>query len=613
MNEEQKEKLKVVRENLLLPFTNLPLLSRRLKETWDREGLGGIFHRVKRRVVVRDLYEPPEPTAEEQERIEYRVDRFEYKPLISVVVPVHDVAEVWLREAVESVRRQIYPHWELCLADDASTFPHIPQVLREYAELDPRIRFVRLEANQHISGASNAALALASGEYVALLDHDDALPSDALYEVVALLNEHPEADMIYTDEAHLHPSGKLTNPHFKPDWAPDQFLSQMYTCHLGVYRRSLVEKIGGFRKGYEGSQDYDLVLRLLDHDPKIFHIPKVLYHWRMISTSVACNPFAKDYPEQAALKALQDYLDRNRMDAKVEKGRFYTSYRVRYTIKEPLPVAIVMPTRNQVKYLRTAIDSIRQKTDYPYYRLYVVDNGSDEPETLRYLDELDRNDWASVLPHPVPFNFSAINNYAVTRVKEPVILFLNNDVEVLHPHWLEAMVEHIQRPEVGVVGGKLYYPDGSIQHAGVILGIGGVAGHSHKGLPGSFLGYFGRAEIVQNVSAVTGACLMTRREVFEAVGGLDEENLAIAFNDVDFCLKVREKGWRIIYTPYAELIHHESKSRGYEDTEEKIRRFGREIAFCQGKWDGILERDPFYNPNLTLEREDFSIKEGVLA
>jgi GT2 family glycosyltransferase len=332
----------------------------------------------------------------------------------------------------------------------------------------------------------------------------------------------------------------------------------------------------------------------------------------MVSTSVACNPFAKDYAEQAAIRAIQDYLDRNGIDATAEKGRFYTSYRVRYTLKEPLKVAIIMPTRNQLSFLKSAIDSIREKTTYNHYHLYIVDNNSDDPQTLVYLRELEKQDWATVIEYPKPFNFSAINNYAVSQVNDPVLLFLNNDVEMLHGQWLEAMVEHIQRPEIGVVGGKLYYPDGSIQHAGVILGIGGVAGHSHKGLPGSFLGYFGRAEIVHNVSAVTGACMMTRREVFDAAGGFDAENLSIAFNDVDFCLKVRELGYRVIYTPYSELIHHESKSRGYEDTEEKMHRFAREIAFCQQKWNGLLERDPYYNPNLTREHEDFSIKEGVL-
>lgn len=614
MNQWRKYQFTVVYTLLVSFLRNHRLLSRRFKEIWKTEGIRGAVRRLRNRVGGYDLYEPVELSEADVEQIQAQIRDFKYSPLISIIMPVHNVAEPWLRKAIYSVVKQYYPHWELCIADDASTRPYIKEIISEYAAGDPRIKFRFLTTHHHISETSNAALAMAGGDYIALLDHDDELSPDALFRVVELLNRRPDADMIYTDEDHIHPSGSLTNPMFKPDWAPDHFLSQMYTCHLGVYRRSLVEQVGGFRKGYEGSQDYDLVLRLMDHKPKIHHIPKLLYHWRMAETSVTANPFNKTYADDAALRAIQDYLDRNSQDAVVEPGKFYLSYRVRYHIRNPLQVGIIIPTRNHADLLRTAIESIRKKTSYYHYTIYVVNNGSDDPKTLDYLERIKASGQAEVIDYPMPFNFSAINNFAVAQTSEPILLFLNNDVEVVNADWLSAMVEHAQRPEIGAVGARLYYPDKTIQHAGIVLGIAGYAGHSHKGLPKAHPGYVGRTMIINNVSAVTGACLMTRREVFDAVGGFDAENLPIAGNDVDFCLKLNRLGYRIVFTPYAELIHSESKSRGYEDTPEKKERFAREVAFFREKWKDILESgDPYYNPNLTLDREDFSIKEGVLA
>jgi GT2 family glycosyltransferase len=533
-----------------------------------------------------------------------------YQPTISVIVPVYNPPEDFLRQAIESVLKQVYPHWELCLADDCSTKPYVKEILEEYTQQDSRIKVVFREENGHISRASNSALDIATGKYIALLDHDDLLAPHALYEVVRLLNQHPEADMIYSDEDKIDKQNLHREPFFKMDWCPDSFLSRMYTCHLGVYRRSIVKEIGNFRVGFEGSQDYDLVLRFTEKTDKIFHIPNILYHWRIHSTSAAADPGAKPYAYEASHQAISEAISRRKEPGKVIPiPGFPGLYTIRYDIATKKLVSIIIPTRDLAKTLNTCLKSIFEKTTYPQYEVVVIDNGSKEEETFKCFE-----DWQNKEPdrfkcyrHDIPFNYSQINNYAVQKAQGEYLLFLNNDTEVITTDWIEAMIEQAQRASIGAVGALLLYPDDTIQHAGVVLGIGGVAGHSHKYLPSILPGYISQAITTNNYSAVTGACLMCRREVFEEVGGF-EEKLTVAFNDIDFCLKLIERGYRNIYLPHVALYHYESKSRGQEDTVEKQIRFTKEINYMQTKWEDLIENDPCYNPHLTRNSEDYSIE-----
>jgi GT2 family glycosyltransferase len=562
-----------------------------------------------------DLYlKKNEITDLDMRRMEAEIKTFSYTPRISIITPVYNVDGTWLEKAINSVIGQVYQNWELCLVDDASTKEHVRDILAKYQEKDKRIKVKFLPENQGISGASNEALLLSAGEFVGFLDHDDELSIDALFEVIKLLQHHPDADMIYSDEDHKDIKGRRKDPYFKPDWSPDLFLSNMYTCHFGVYRKKLVEEIGGFRKGFEGSQDYDLVLRLTEKTKKRYHIPKILYHWREIPGSTSLKYQEKSYADINARKALNDALIRRKISGEVLTGKYPGFFRVKREITGNPGVSIIIPTKDQVKVLRKCIKSIIDRTDYNNYEIIVVDNNSTEPGTLEYLGSISKEPNISILKYEEPFNFSAINNFAARKAKGEYLLFLNNDTEVICSEWLSAMLEHAQRIEVGAVGCKLLYPNGKIQHVGVILGISGmrgklgVAGHSHKNYSNSSRGYYGRPHVIHNLSAVTGACVVIRRNVFDEVGGFDE-NLGIAFNDVDLCLKIREKGYLIVYTPYSELYHYESLSRGYEDTPEKEARFEKESRYIRGKWGLIIDKgDPYYNPNLILEREDFTIK-----
>jgi len=548
------------------------------------------------------------PRNADLQRMAETLEVFAYQPLISVIMPVFNTDERFLREAIESVLSQVYPHWELCIADDASTKLHVQPVLKAYAAQDSRIKLVMRTKNGHISRASNSALAIAGGEFVALLDHDDLLTPDALYEVVLLLNRRPATDIIYSDEDKIDHQNQLRDPFFKPDWCPDSFLSRMYTCHLSVYRKSLVDQVGGFRAGYEGAQDYDLVLRLTEKTKRIAHLPKVLYHWRVHPGSTASSLASKYYATDAAAKALTEALERRAEpgDVQVTSGGHFIC---RYQIKAFDRVSIIIPTKNLGDVLNTCLNSIFEKTTYPNYEVLVIDNGSTEAKTAEIL-----NKWQTKEPErfkcqalDIPFNYSKINNYAVSQVQGKYLLFLNNDTEVLTPDWLNAMVEQAQRPSTGAVGALLLYPDDTIQHAGVVVGIGGVAGHSHKYFPSKASGYFNQIQTVNNYSAVTAACLLCRREVFEAVKGFEEE-LAIAFNDVDLCLKMAEKGYRNVYLPHVVLYHYESKSRGYEDSLEKQMRFTQEVQYMQSKWQKIINHDPCYSPHLSHKHEDYSIR-----
>jgi len=569
-----------------------------------------VYHDIR----VRDDYElwilKNEPKEEDLKRMAEECKKFKYRPKISIIMPTWNTDERWLRRAIESVLNQVYDNWELCIADGGSTKPHVRKILEEYAKKDKRIKVKFLPKNLGIAGNSNEALKLATGEFVAFLDHDDELAPFALYEVVKLLNEKPDLDFIYSDEDKIDEKGRRKDPFFKPDYSPDMFLSCNYICHLSVIRKSLVDKVGGFRLGYDGSQDYDLFLRVLEHTDKIAHIPKILYHWRTIETSAAASTSAKPYAYEAAKKALADAMKRRGIEIEgVYDGLWLGSYRIKYKIKGNPKVSIIIPTKDKVEVLKRCIDSILNKTTYQNYEIVIVDNNSQEEKTFEYYETIKDHPKIRILEYNKPFNFSAINNYAVSKVDSEFILFLNNDTEVITSEWLSAMLEHAQRKEVGAVGAKLLFPDGKIHHCGIILGLGfhRVSGNIYYRFPDHH-GYFGIINMVRNYSAVTAACMLTKKSLFEEVGGFDEVNLPVAFNDVDYCLKLREKGYLIVYTPYAVLYHYESLSRGYEDTPEKQARFLREVRYMRKKWGHILDNDPYYNPNLMRDREDFSIR-----
>jgi glycosyltransferase involved in cell wall biosynthesis len=550
-------------------------------------------------------------TISDEDRVQMRerINRMLKQPLISVVMPTYNPKPDWLIEAIESVRKQIYQHWELCIADDVSTDPAVRPILESYAKEDARIKVVFREQNGHISAASNSALELVTGEWVALLDHDDLLAEQALFWVADAINSNPDLRLIYSDEDKLDEVGRRCDPYFKCDWNADLFYSQNLISHLGVYRSDLLNAIGGFRVGLEGAQDYDLALRCVEYiEPKqIHHIPRVLYHWRMHAASTAQFAGSKPYAMLAGEKALNEHLQRQGIIAKAELLDF-GMYRVSYALPDTPPmVSLIIPTRNRLQLLRQCVESILKKTSYPNYEILIVDNGSDDPATLQYFREIESEARVRVLRDDRPFNYSALNNAAVKVARGELVALINNDIEVISPEWLSEMVSHALRPSIGAVGARLWYPNKKLQHGGVILGLGGVAGHSHKYLDHTQYGYFGRANLVQSFSAVTAACLVIRKTIFEEVGGLNETDLPIAFNDVDFCLRVREAGYRNVWTPYAELYHHESATRGLEDTPEKQARFDKEQHYMKQRWGDQLLNDPAYSPNLTLDHTDFSL------
>lgn len=547
-------------------------------------------------------------TEEDCERIRSHIPKMTCKPLFSIIVPVYNVEERWLRKCIDSVLNQLYPYWELCIADDASTKPHIKKVLKEYADKDPRIKLVFREKNGNISAASNSALDLVSGDFLALLDHDDELTPDALYENAVLLNQHSQADMIYSDEDKIDVEGKRHSPYFKPDWSPDMFMSQNYPCHLSVFRKEIVRKIGGFREGYEGSQDYDLILRFTELSNNIFHIPKILYHWRTIPESTASNQKAKWYAYIAAFKAIQEALDRRKEGGWVESlpnhpGRYVVHYRPKGA---PL-ISIIIPIRDMADLLDKCLKSIFGITTYQNFEIIIIDNGSTEPETFRLLSQwsIREPDRLKIIQLNIPYNWAKINNEAVKYAGGQLVLFLNNDMETISPNWLEEMAGQALRKSIGAVGAFLLYPDQTIQHAGAILGIG-CCSHGHRRLHKDAPGYFGRLCGVSNYSAVTGACLMVEKDKYAMVGGFGQE-FARDFNDVDFCLKLYEKGFYNVVLPQVKLIHYESKTRGNLDTEEKQITHRNEIRIMMNRWGKYIRSDPFYNRALTLDNTDFSI------
>jgi glycosyltransferase involved in cell wall biosynthesis len=524
-------------------------------------------------------------------------------PLISVLMPVYNTPEKWLRLAIESVRRQTYANWELCIADDASTLPHVRKLLEKYRLADRRIKVVYREKNGHISAASNSALELCTGTFTALFDHDDELALHALSETTALIVANPDVKLIYSDEDKIDIQGRLMAPYFKPDWMPDLLCGQNYLSHLSVYQTDLLRAAQGFRAGYEGSQDWDLALRITEKlkPSQIYHIPKVLYHWRAIPGSTACSVSEKNYTVIAARKALESHLIRTQQaGAKIHEVIGF-NWRIQHPLPPSLPlVSIIIPTRDRLELIKACVESIQAKTDYPNYEILIADNDSTDRGTLEWLHSINGKDKITVLKYPGIFNFSKINNFAASKANGSILLFLNNDITTIHPCWLEELVSQACRPSVGCVGAMLYYPNNTVQHGGVILGIGGVANHAFLGNPRNSPGYFNRLRLVQNYSAVTGACLTIRKSIFWEAKGFNGNDLSIAFNDIDLCLKVRQMGYWNVWTPFAELYHHESASRGTEDSTEKQIRFSRETSYMKQVWSNIIKADPAYNPNLTL-------------
>ncbi|OSH19129.1 glycosyltransferase, group 2 family protein [Enterococcus faecalis] len=545
------------------------------------------------------------------EAMTQEIATFHYQPKISIAMPVYNVEEKWLRLCIDSILNQVYTNWELCMADDASTDPNVKKILTEYQQLDERIRVVFREQNGHISEATNSALAIATGEFVALLDNDDELAINAFYEVVKVLNENPELDLIYSDEDKIDMDGNRSDPAFKPDWSPDLLLGTNYISHLGVYRRSILEEIGGFRKGYEGSQDYDLVLRFTEKTTKerITHIPKVLYYWRMLPTSTAVDQGSKGYAFEAGLRAVQDALVRRGINGHATHGAANGLYDVYYDIESEKLVSIIIPTKNGYKDVQRCVSSIIEKTTYQNYEIIMADNGSTDPKMqelyAKFEQQLPGRFFVESID--IPFNFSTINNRAAKKAHGEYLLFLNNDTEVITENWLTLMVSFAQQERIGCVGAKLLYPNNTVQHAGVILGLGGVAGHGHYGYPHGDLGYFGRLAINVNYSAVTAACLLMKKADFDAVGGF-EEAFTVAFNDVDLCLKVQALGRDNVWLHEAELYHFESQTRGYDDKGKKKKRFEQEKVMMEEKWGPLIENDPFYNPNLTRDIPNFSLR-----
>lgn len=531
------------------------------------------------------------------------VDRFRRRPRISVLMPTYNTPEKWLRQAIDSIRAQLYTNWELCIADDASTQPQVRTILEKYQRLDPRIKVVFRETNGHISAASNSALQIASGDFVALLDHDDELPEHALYMVVAALNDKPGLDLIYSDEDKIDGHGRRFGPYFKPDWNPTLLTGQNFVSHLGVYRTALVRSIGGFRKGYEGSQDWDLALRVSEIIPAshVYHIPHVLYHWRAVAGSTATTIEEKPYALQAAEASLRDHLERTRQSG-ILSPVARVHFRIQYQIPSPPPlVSIILTAHNGLPPLRRCIEGLRKKTRYSRYEILIADSQSDDLETLNYLRQTGDEGIAHILRFDLPFNYSEINNSAVKAAQGSFLCLMNKNIEVISEDWLDEMVGQAAQPEIGAVGAMIYRPDNTIMHAGLLLDIEKIVTNPYSGFPRGTTGYMGRACLAQNISALSASCLVVRKAIYEEVGGLDETNLPVSFNDVDFCLRLLERGYRNLWTPFAELYQHASATRVQKDTSEKQKRFQKECAYMRTRWGRLLDNDPAYNPNLALD------------
>lgn len=543
----------------------------------------------------------------DEERTLQRGRVWEDPPLISVVVPIYQTPELFLRQMIESVRNQTYPHWELCIADGSGDNKRTRSIVEEYLE-DARIRYRLLEKNLGIADNTNAAMEMAGGDYIALFDHDDLLAENALYEV-ADEAVRTGADLIYTDEDKVTADlSERYQPNFKPDFNLDLLRANNYICHLLVVKRSLVKQAGGQRKEFDGAQDHEFIFRCVEKAEKIAHIPKVLYHWRVHKASTADNPLSKKYAYDAGKRAVLEHIRRCGEDGEVTDTKFPGFYQVKYRVEGQPLISVIIPNKDERETLKSCLDSIWEKTTYPNYEIIIVENNSTQPETFEYYRSIDGKKGVRVVYWKEGFNYSALNNFGFSHARGDYILCLNNDVTVITPDWLERMLGQCQRKQVGIVGVKLYYPDDTIQHAGVIIGIGGVAGAMFVGMPRQRSGYLRKAILQQDLSAVTAACMMVDRRAWEDVGGFNTD-LAVAFNDIDFCLKARDRGYLVVYEPNVELYHYESKSRGYEDTPEKQRRFQSEIDYMKEHWDTILSKgDPYYNRNFSLKTCNYTLR-----
>jgi O-antigen biosynthesis protein len=544
-------------------------------------------------------------TARDHKQIRADIENFRRHPLISVVVAVFNPPERYLRATLDSVIGQLYENWELCLVRTASTAPHVPDILAAYAQRDRRVKMVFCSTHGSVSAACNRATEIATGEFLAFLGQLDVLSSHALYLIAREIDQHPTVDLIYSDEDKITTRGRRYDPHFKSDWNPDLFLSQNIISPLGVFRAELVDKVGKLRPEFDGSQDYDLALRVVDETSaeRIRHIPYVLYHRRAALASNACHSGERTSAARAR-DAVRDHLRRRRIDATVVSMPGLSFPAVQYALDSEVSVSIIIPTKDRSDLLSRCVRGILEQTAYRNLEVVIIDNHSDQDATHAYLRQIEGNQRVRILQYNLPFNFSLINNWGAEQSQGDILLFLNNDTEPIEASWLRHMVANACRPEVGAVGAKLLYPNGRVQHGGVILGMTGIAGHFHRNRPADDPGYFSRALLQQNLSAVTGACIAMRRNVFFEVGGFDGANLPIAFNDVDLCLRLRELGYLIVWTPLAQLIHHETASRKLDLMPCRYREFVLENDYMRLRWGHILDRDPYFSPNLS--RHDLS-------
>ena len=548
---------------------------------------------------------PTKAVLEQQRKV-----KFAYQPKISIVIPLYKTPLNYLDELIQSIKAQTYSNWELCLSDGSGENSPLISVLKKYEEKDERIKVVYNKRALQISENTNAALEIATGDFIAFADHDDLLAPNALYECVFELNEDQSIDVLYTDEDKIDMTGKEHfMPHFKPDFNIDMLCSVNYICHLFVIKKQILQEVGLLNSEFDGAQDYDFVLRCVEIASNIKHIPKILYHWRAHKDSTAENPESKNYAFEAGTRAIQAHYDRVGIKATVKQTIHKGIYRSKYILQDKPLISIVIPNKDHIDDLDKCITAIEEKSSYKNYEFIIVENNSTDQKTFEYYRELEEKCPRAKVVYwkGQGFNYPAINNYGVECANGEYILFLNNDTEIVNEDCLEELLGYCMREDVGAVGARLYFEDGTIQHAGVIVGFGGIAGHAFVGFPHDALGYFGRIQMAQDYSAVTAACMMVKKTVFEEVEGFDER-YAVAFNDVDLCMKIRQAGYLIVYNPYAELNHYESKSRGYEDTEEKVQRFNSEIMLFKTRWSEFLEKgDPYYSPNMTLDNCDFSL------
>ncbi len=556
--------------------------------------------------IYNELIKATEPTEEDIEK--QRMTKFDYSPKISILVPMYNTPYIFFKELVECLINQTYGNWELCLADGS---PKQDDSLKSIYEQDERIKYKFIGENKGIAGNTNECIKMATGDFIALFDHDDLLPVFSLYEIVKCINEHPEVEFIYTDEDKITTLDKPRfNPHFKPDFSLDFLRTNNYICHFSIFKKELMDKLGGERSEYDGAQDFDIILRVSELTKNIIHIPKVLYHWRVHPNSTAqAEVQSKPYAFEAGIPAIRDHLKRQGIKATVEHGASLGTYRIRYHFEGHPKVSILIPNKDGKDILKKCIKSILEKTTYENYEIVIIENNSETEDIKEYYKELEQNSKIKILQYPeTGFNYSKIINYGVKNSDGDFIVQLNNDTEIETEDWLEDMLGFCSREDVGAVGVKLFYPDNTIQHAGIVFGVDRVATHLFRGLPRHLHGYFARESSIQDFSAVTAACMMSKRSIYEEVGYMDE-SMPVAFNDLDFCLKIRETGKLIVYDPFVTVIHYESKTRGYEDTPEKVARFEDDIKTFQNKWKKIYEEgDPYYNINFSRHSSHYEIR-----